>query len=221
MAFPASTSAAGTVHFDNNEGYVLRNSRWEKLQQPRVVTGGDQGDVIDGGLRATGSWFYNSWGAVQRGSFEGVRIMLAFRTAANSHASIGFWSTSVNDWLPKAHYSESDGQVRWAGGGNGWSYPDWKFSNTPSTSLFLGSPASDRLCKALMPQFADINLMALDESHTLLCWKFYSNINSSNYVVWNTARSVIDKPITDLTGCVAVLDTGVNFSHARMDAEVY
>ena len=223
MTFPATIPAAGAEHTENGVTYIVRNSRWEKLKQPRVVYAGNR-TPIDGGTQAAGqNWFYGEWDVAQKKAVERARITAAFRVNKPCYAGMGLYDSGAGAWMPNSHYTETDGQVRWASTGNGSNEQSWANSSPawPNNNIFLAYPATSRKCKAGSPQFADITLQAIDGSNTLLCWKFYSNVVTDNLVIWNTARAKIDKPITDLTGLSIGLTDGAHFQYGRMSAEVY
>ena len=224
MTFPATIPATGGEHTENGVTYIVRNSRWEKLKQPRVVYAGNQGGVDHGTQAAGKNWFYCEWDVAQKKAVERLRVTAAFRVNAVCYAGMGVYVAGGSaGWMDNSHYKETDGQVRWASSGDGASEQSWESSSPawPDNNIFLAYPATSRKCKAGSPQFADITLQAIDGSNTLLCWKFYSNIVTDNLIVWNTARARIDKPITDLTALSIGLTDGAHFQYGRMSAEVY
>jgi len=218
MTFPATVPAAGTIHTENRETYIVRSGRWEKYKTPAVALAGD--GAGDGGntARSTDN-FYCAWGRSQHMPTRHVRIAIGFNVATACNVAITFWGRRENKWLANDVYTEHDGQIRWADTGNGGSYHFWDLAG--ANGIYLGYNDATRKCQPNAMQFADITLFGMNAQNTLLTWKFYSDSVTGNVLIWSTARSVITSPITNLTGCKCALTDNSVFQQGRMDAEVY
>lgn len=221
MAFPATVPGNGTLHEEDGVEHIVRNGRWEKLLLPCVAVSGTADDVQDSAADSDAlgrEWVVNRWSVVQHSPTERARIQAAFHVNKACYAKVGFWSKSLNTWLPGSEYKEMDGLVRWAGAGNGQGVQSWQ---TDGSYIQLGHPDATRQCNPRRPQFADLALSAINGSSCLLSIRFYSACVTDNFLMWNTARSVIAKPITDFTAVVFGLTDGSHFTGAKIVTEVF
>lgn len=223
MSFPRSP-ANEQRHTENAANYIWRNSRWEKLLMPCVNVSGETSDLVGKAastVSAGKDWFYCDIDSLQHHAVERIRMVAAFSTNTETYSGFGIWSKSDGDFMAATKYGDKNGLTRWAqDGGGGMQNPNW--TTNRNNSLSMGSRDTTRRCKPSEPQFLDCSFAAVDEQHCIMSWRFISVVTFGAVPIFNTARAVINKPITDIGAVFMDLaDASATFEHGRIDVEVF